>query len=69
MNLKIEKGVPLPTVNTGLTATIRILEIGDSFLIPLSATARSNVAVTAKRIGVKVVTRKDGDNIRVWRTA
>jgi hypothetical protein len=71
---QIEKNVPLPTTrlaHNSLTATLRIMEPGDSIVVPrLGATHKilSSAACAAKRIGIKVATRKISDtHLRIWR--
>lgn len=67
---KIEKGVPLPVCTgkyRGTTATIRALEIGDSFVF---AGEGKNIRQTAKNVGVKISQRRQPDGtFRVWRIA
>lgn len=73
--LQIEKNVPLPP-SRGCTPTKAFypwkqMEVGDSFFVTgrkqqhLSAQA----SVVGKKLGVKFVTRKEGDGVRVWRMA
>jgi len=66
--MKIDKGIPMPgKINPGMTALMRGLEIGDSFL------ARSGTSphVTASKLGMKVIVRKTDNPFewRVWRSA
>ena len=75
---KIEKNILLPEATyrkTGLMATIRALEIGDSFFVSKeegSMSFQSDVKVYARRAGIKVTTRHRTENniegVRVWRT-
>lgn len=67
--IKIEKGVPLRPSGSGAHCKypFREMEVGDSFLAPLKA--RNNMTNLAKTKGVKVTTRREGDQIRVWRVA
>jgi hypothetical protein len=70
MAITIEKNVPIPGIWTragGVTATLRSMEVGDSFLAPQKQ--RSSMAQFAKRAGCRVVTRKEGDKVRVWKVA
>jgi ribosomal protein L13E len=65
---KIEKGIPIAPAKsrTGLTATLRKLEIGDSFHAPVIAQA--GLSSLAKRIGITVASRRDGEGgVRIWR--
>lgn len=66
----IEKGVPLPTGNTGsYAALLRQMEIGDSVLFA----GKSQSAVTSRAIRTlgkgNYTTRPEGTGTRVWRTA
>lgn len=70
--IKIEKGVPLPvnkTVNTtrGLTEKLKEMEVGDSLLWP--SYSNSGMSSTAAFLGIKIVTRREGDGRRIWRIA
>lgn len=70
----IEKNVPIPKrFSLGAAATMRSLEVGDSFAIPLMGRKvvglRAMAYATAARIGIKVTTREEADCVRVWRTA
>jgi hypothetical protein len=72
MAIEIEKGIPVPALgkgNTSLLAVMRSMEVGESFVLPLSK--RSSVGPNAYRcVGAKFSTRKiDAETIRVWRTA
>lgn len=67
---KIERGIPIPPKGgerTGLTATLRALDVGDSFLIA-NEKERLRALHFASRAGVKIATRKVEGGIRVWRT-
>ena len=68
MEIKIEKGIPIPSIKfTGLTAILRRLDVGDSILwLP---THVSNLHTTAKAIGIQIATRTEGDRRRIWRIA
>lgn len=78
---EIEDGVPIPRCSTKagtpLGNTIRALNVGQSFEVPLGKEApkeRSRISNTVAAIGLrqkrKFVTRKteDGSAIRIWRT-
>lgn len=67
--LKIERGVPLPSSNTaGLSAILRKMKKGESVLVPfplakgIHPTARSVFG----RAGT-IVTRMEETGVRVWR--
>ena len=67
MAFEIEKGVPYPTRNRGMTATLRKLEVGDSFVVS-GRNAVVSATTAAKRIGILVITQNiGGDDFRVWR--
>lgn len=70
MTFPIEKGVPLPEIKnrpTGLEATMRQMEVGDSFLYH-----HANMGGAPKRVGIKTATKAEMVNgvkmYRVWRT-
>jgi hypothetical protein len=66
---EIRKGVPVPSVNrqTGLTATLRRMEQGDSIVVP--ADKVSSMHPCAIQAGVKIMTQKNDDGtFTVWRT-
>jgi hypothetical protein len=64
----IEKNIPIPSIGhgNGITATLKKCEVGDSFLIPINST---NLHFTAKQIGMKIKTRREGESRRVWRVS
>lgn len=66
----IESGIPIPRdgrVKTGAAATMRALEIGQSFVMTESSYASIQRFITMKT-GRKFTRRRIGDgNIRVWR--
>lgn len=74
MTYVIEKGVPLPTKAKVLTderASVRKLEVGDSFAVPADRehAARQAASDEAKG-GLSFTARKQPDGtIRVWRLA
>lgn len=72
MELKIEKGVPLPGAKGApafnVTQTLRNMEVGDSFL--LSVAKRPSIYQQARLAGIKIAARTTGDGeMRVWRVA
>jgi len=70
VTFKIEKGVPIPGQhnNRGMAQTLRLLEIGDSFVAPgKNSSIRSNMAYIARRTGRKFVARQEGEGVRIWR--
>jgi len=81
MNIKIEKGVPLPVRRTkhAMLYPLAEMEIGESFLAPLPAGKsiedhRSNIAACAagfrkRHPAFAFTTRVEGDAVRCWRVA
>ena len=68
MKPKIEKNIPIPKlIRNGKNINIlRQMEIGDSFVF--EGKSRSLFLVPARRIGIKLTTRKIGhDKFRLWR--
>lgn len=69
--IKIEKGVPMPELKMApITATLKSLKVGDSFMWPgglKNPTQRAHA--TARYMGLKVATRKVDGGVRVWRIA
>lgn len=69
--IKIDKHIPLPTEGDAISITLKIMEVGDSFLLGNSTASKRTMmyrkinAVSDKRF----VTRTEGDGIRVWRAA
>jgi len=64
--IKIEKNIPIPVKQTGISAVLRSLDIGDSFLAKKGQQA--HITASGRRVGVKVVSRTVAtDQIRVWR--
>lgn len=83
MEIKIEKGVPIPELNqtrkpySELTKTLSDMKVGDSFAVPVSdenlATLQSKIRQSAKRAKIKITARRLTENkkevLRVWRIA
>lgn len=80
IEIKIEKGVPIPAVAQGRSKyPFEALEIGDSFLVPVvgeeaQKKMRANLLSSARRITGRtgaqfiVLVRNDEKGVRVWRT-
>jgi len=71
--LKIEKGIPIPTTTArkgNNVEQLKAMEPGDSvyFDAPIKKKATRFYRV-AKRLGIKVVIRVEGDGMRMWRAA
>lgn len=72
MNYVIEKGIPLPSGGAGRIPKypFRSMEVGDSFF-SVEKSARVSACQWARRegSGVKFVTAKEGNGLRIWRVA
>lgn len=70
MSYTIEKEIPFPgrREKTGMSNTMRLLEVGDSFL---ASTKESRTAYALSRyLKMKITIRPVGDGkSRIWRTA
>lgn len=67
MNTAIETGIPAPEYNyRKWVDNFTAMKPGDSFLIPADNDIRRSVLTSARIKGFRVVTRKQGDYIRVW---
>lgn len=67
-DIKIVSDVPMPKGRASkgsLTEALRTMKPGDSFVYEKP----SSVTTTARRVGVKVIMRKNGTKYRVWRSA
>jgi hypothetical protein len=73
---EIQENVPLPPPRSNgaeyelrekIKARLKSVQAGQSFVVPVfSKTLRAVILMTAKRYGVFVRTRKEGDGLRVW---
>lgn len=74
MAMKIEKGIPIPANKSrgysGLSKTLRLMDVGDSVLVPKSikypVRVASHIAQSTNR---KFATRSTPEGRRVWRIA
>jgi hypothetical protein len=64
--MKIEKNIPAPRKPMKWMPLAKQMNVGDSVLIPTTSD-RSALTMALKSQGYKVATRKEGDQIRVWR--
>lgn len=65
--LTINKNVPIPPIRTGLTHTLRAMDVGDSFVVPVKK--RVNVVAVARQADITIITRAEGQKlVRVWKT-
>ena len=64
-----EVGVRMPTPRVVYAYPYEEMEVGDSFVVPVSARGKVlNANYRAgKRLGMKFVARTEGDVVRVWR--
>jgi hypothetical protein len=75
MTIQIDKNIPIPAraVNKPRAekySELRVLEVGDSFMVPIGVTALSNhTRRVGKETGRKFVVRPEGNGSRVWRKA
>ena len=71
MEVKIEKGIPLPERKKGQRSPkypLRALEVGDSFFAPIKPAALATHARReSKATGAKFVVRAEDKGSRVWR--
>jgi rRNA-processing protein FCF1 len=64
-NYKIEKGIPIPRSRATKYEFIHKMEPGDSVLVERLAAV--SVSRLARRYGIKVITRRQGDGqCRLW---
>lgn len=65
--INIEDNVPIPSDEkmNEIRASLKVLKIGQSFVC--FEGFRHRLHPTAKRIGIKIVTRKVTRGIRIWR--
>ncbi len=79
MELKIDKGIPVPirgvSKNTGIVDVLRKLEVGDSFRVAtknVGLSFQASVYKYALRVGIRVTTRLEREGtdtyFRIWRT-
>lgn len=66
MSFVIEKNVPMP-VSRG-KYPFRDMQVGDSFVADEKARGAA-VAFASRVDGVKFAIRKEGEKVRIWRTA
>lgn len=65
----IEKGVLPPSRSkTGLTAAMRQLQVGDSFVLPAHM-PRSATYSIARLLGIRISARRVDGSLRIWRIA
>lgn len=71
MEYKIEKGIPIPsTGKTGMTETLRAMEVGDSVLFSqykIPSEIGGAITVRLKAEGKMFIRRAVEGGVRVWR--
>lgn len=70
MSLKIDKKIPMPPPKNHVIYPFKEMKIGDSFLVA----GNINPRLAASRFkkankGWNYASRKEGDYVRIWRTA
>ena len=71
MNIEIEKNIPIPPEKRRNVYPYKDMDIGESFVVP---SAKIQIVCNAnyragKVSGKKFIARREGDGVRVWRTA
>lgn len=68
---KIDKDVPLPSAAHGNAKyPFAQLKVGDSFFVEgLPSAARVAAYNSSKRLGITLVSRREGTGYRIWRAA
>lgn len=68
---KIETGVPMPPGTVRHNFPLRLMEVGDSFLIPAHTEGSLRQAVHRLRrtVDIRFACRREGDSVRVWRVS
>lgn len=64
---EIQKNIPIPEIRRvgKYVQPLKALQVGESFWY--KADHSSGALIAAKRMGLKIVTRKELDGFRVWR--
>lgn len=66
MDIHIDKSVPPPKrLGEGIVEAMKKMKIGESFLVPLNC--RHHVYNSATCALIRVMIRKEGNMLRVWR--
>ncbi len=67
--LKIESGIPIPKpiAKQGISATLRLLKVGDSVHIPGKKSVDMSSFIYAAKLSGKLTCRTDATGVRVWR--
>ena len=69
--LEIQKGMLLPSPRVVYAYPYEIMEVGDSFTVPVVARAKVLNANyrASKKLGFKFSSKSEGELLRVWRVA
>jgi len=69
--IKRESGYAIPPARVVYAYPYEVMDVGDSFVVPVEARAKVlNANYRAgKRLGRVFIARTEGDNIRIWRQA
>ena len=69
--IELTKEVPVPEPRIRNVYPYKVMEVGDSFLVPnvkMQIVLNNNYR-TGKRLGMQFIARKEGEGVRVWRVA
>jgi|TARA_R100001163_G_scaffold43009_1_gene32461 hypothetical protein len=69
MNIKIEDNIPIPPRRRRSYLFIDNMKVGQSFAVPFSMKAQAIYRQAFKTRKFKCVTRRENNNLRVWRVA
>jgi hypothetical protein len=70
-DLKIEKGVPLPSYSLAASIPFDEMEVRDSIFVPCEPGSKAvNVAAAryGRKTGKSFTTRREEGGVRIWRT-
>lgn len=54
MEIKIESGVPMPSIRNDMAAVLVAMKAGDSFVLPVKQ--RQTISLVAKKADIKIAT-------------
>jgi hypothetical protein len=69
-DIAVQKGYEMPAQRVVYAYPYEEMEVGDSFVVPLSARQKVLNANSraSKRLGMRFSARTEGEVVRVWRT-
>jgi len=69
-DIAIDKGLDMPKKRVVYSYPYEQMDIGDSFSVPLSARQKVLNANfrAARRLGIELTAKTDGEVVRIWRT-